>query len=173
MFVDKATISRWESGSRQPSVAMITLLSKTLEVDVGTLLHTAAESTEAPNVIMVDDSKYILLDSLAVLQEVMPNATVTGFTWTKEAIEFARSHQVALALLDIELGTASGLDLCRTLLDIHPRTNVVYLTAFPDYALDAWGTAACGFMVKSLTPEGVRRQLRQLRNPFLPGGTDA
>ena len=75
-------------------------------------------------------------------------------------------NQVALAVLDIELGTASGFDLCKTLLDINSRTNVVYLTAFPDYALPAWESKACGFMVKPLTPEKVRSQLENLRYPF-------
>lgn len=32
------------------------------------------------------------------------------------------------AILDIELGKASGLDLCRALLEINPCTKVVYLT---------------------------------------------
>jgi two-component SAPR family response regulator len=102
----------------------------------------------------------------------MPNATITGFIWPLEAIEYAKSNRIALAVLDIELGTASGLDLCRTLLEINPRTNVVFLTAYPDYSLDAWNTDACGFMVKPLTPESVREQLKKLRYPLRIGGAD-
>jgi two-component SAPR family response regulator len=49
---------------------------------------------------------------------------------------------------------------------------VVYLTAYPDYSLDAWNTGACGFMVKPLTPEGIRRQLKMLHYPFSMGGVD-
>ena len=44
MFVNKSTIARWENGTRLPDAAMITRLSKVLEVDVGTLLSTAVES---------------------------------------------------------------------------------------------------------------------------------
>lgn len=172
MFVNQSTVARWENGSRLPDAAMITRLSGVLEVDVNSLLSTAAMSEESPNIIMVDDSKVILSDGLAVLEEVIPNATITGFIWPKEAIEYAKTNRVALAVLDIELGTASGLDLCRTLLEVNPRTNVVYLTSYPDYSLDAWDTDACGFMVKPLTHEGVRKQLKKLRYPFLPGGTD-
>ena len=169
VFVDNSTVARWENGSRLPDAAMIARLSKVLDADVGTLLATAAESDESPNVIMVDDSKVILSDGMSVLEEVLPNATITGFIWPREAIDYAKSNRVALAILDIELGTASGLDLCRQLVDINPRTNVVYLTAYPDYVLDAWDTNACGFMVKPLTPEGVRGMLGKLRYPFLKG----
>ena len=172
MFVNNSTVARWENGSRLPDAAMIARLSGVLNVDVGTLLSAAAGSEESPNVILVDDSRPILTDGVAVLEEVMPNATITGFIWPLEAIEYAKANRVSLAILDIELGTSSGLDLCRTLLEIHPRTNVVYLTAYPDYALDAWHTDACGFMVKPLTPEGVKEQLKKLRYPFLSGGAD-
>lgn len=171
MFVNNSTVARWENGSRLPDAAMITRLAKVLDVDVGTLLSDVVGSDKSPNVIMVDDSKVILSDGLAVLEEVMPNATITGFIWPQEAIDYAKVKRVALAILDIELGTASGLDLCRTLLEINPRTNVVYLTAYPDYSLDAWDTEASGFMLKPLTPEGVRRQLDKLRYPIMEVGS--
>ena len=96
----------------------------------------------------------------------MPDATVVGFEWPSEAVEYAKENRVSLAFLDIELGDESGFDLCRALLEANPRTNVVYLTAYADYALDAWGTGASGFMLKPITPEGVRAQLADLRYPF-------
>ena len=173
MFVDNSTVARWENGSRLPDATMITRLAGVLDVDIGMLLSAAAVSDDPPNVIMVDDSRVILVDSLSVLEEVLPNAAITGFTRPSEAIEYARANRVALAVLDIELGTVNGFDLCRALLEINPHTNVVFLTAFPDYSLDAWNTEAAGFMVKPLTPEGFRAQLRKLRYPFLTGGTEA
>lgn len=173
MFVNNSTVARWENGSRLPDAAMIARLARVLDVDMGTLLSAAAGSDESPNIIMVDDSRVILTDNLSVLEEVLPNASITGFIRPAEAIEYAKANRIALAILDIELGTASGMDLCRELLEINPRTNVIYLTAYPDYSLDAWNTDAGGFMVKPLTPEKVRKQLKKLRYPFLTGGTEA
>jgi DNA-binding LytR/AlgR family response regulator len=172
MFVNKATISRWESGTRLPDAAMITRLSRVLDVDVSTLLFTAAESEESPNIIMVDDNKAVLADSIKVLEKVMPNASITGFNWPREVIEYAKVNRISLAFLDIELGPENGLDLCRQLLSINPCSRVVYLTAYPEYSLDAWDTDASGFLVKPLTPESVRRQLKKLHYPFLMGGAD-
>ncbi|MBQ8093591.1 MAG: response regulator [Clostridia bacterium] len=173
MFVNRATVTKWESGSRLPDAAMITRLAKALEVDVGTLLSTAAESDESFNIIMVDDNKDILSYNLLILAEVVPNAMIAGFNWPQEAIEYAKVNRTDLAFLDIELGTANGFDLCHALLEINPCTKAVYLTAYPDYALNAWDTDASGFMVKPLTPEGVRRQLKKLRFPFTMGGAEA
>ncbi|MBR3241680.1 MAG: response regulator, partial [Parasporobacterium sp.] len=166
LFVNQSTVARWESGSRLPDATMITQLSRILDVDISTLLLAAAQSEESPHIIIVDDNKAILSDSLTVLDKVLPAATIRGFIWPQQAIEYAKTNPVALAVIDIELGTASGLDLCQVLLDINPHTNVVYLTAFPDYALPAWETKACGFIVKPLTPEKVQGQLEKLRFPF-------
>ena len=170
MYVTRSTIARWENGSRLPDAETISQLSRCLGVDVNTLLSAAADSDEAPNVIMVDDTKIVLTGGLPILEAAMPDAVVTGFTRPSEAVEFARANRVALAFLDIELGKTSGLDLCRTLLEINPRTNVVFLTAYAEYSFDAWSTGASGFMLKPITPEGVREQLRHLRHPFWTGG---
>ena len=172
LFVNHSTVARWENGSRLPDASMIPRLTDALGVDANTLFNLAASSDENPNVILVDDSRIILTDGLAVLEEVMPYAAVTGFIRPQEAVAYARANRVALAILDIELGTVSGLDLCRTLLEINPRTNIVFLTAYADYSLDAWNTEASGFILKPLTPDSVRLQLKKLRYPFLAGGPD-
>lgn len=171
LFVTRSAVARWESGSRLPDAMTISRLSQCFGVDANTLLTAATESGEAPNVIMVDDRKLFLTGGLPILEEAMPYAAVTGFTRPSEAIEYAREHRVSLAFLDIEMGKTSGFELCRTLLDIHPHTNVVYLTAYVTYSFDAWSTGASGFMLKPVTVEGVHAQLKNLRYPFSTGGT--
>ena len=173
MYVTRTAVNRWETGSRLPDAAMISRLSEILDADVNTLLSAVAQSDECPNVIMVDDRKLILTGGLPILEEELPNANVTGFTDAIETIEYAKSNRVALAFLDIELRNTSGLDLCRELLKINPRTNVVFLTAYSEYSLDAWSTGASGFMLKPITPEGIREQLKNLRYPFWTGGEGA
>ena len=103
----------------------------------------------------------------------MPSAKLAGFTDADEAVKFAKANRVALAFLDIELRDTSGIELCRKLLDVNPHTNVVFLTAYSEYSLDAWNTGAIGFMLKPITTEGVREQLKKLRFPFWTGGEDA
>ena len=173
MYVTRTAVSRWESGHRLPDAAMITRLSDVLGVDVNILISAAAQSDEIPIVIMVDDNKVFLNDGMPIIEEVIPNAVVIGFTKPSEAVEYAKANRIALAFLDIEMIDVSGLDVCRKLLEINQRTNVVYLTAYRDYSFDAWDTGACGFMLKPITPEGIKKQLEKLRYPFLTGGTDA
>ena len=173
LYVTRATVSRWESGIRLPDVVMISRIARILDVDVNMLLAAAERSDDSPNVILVDDRKLILKSGLPVLEEVLPSAKLAGFTDADEAVKFAKANRVALAFLDIELRDTSGIELCRKLLDVNPHTNVVFLTAYSEYSLDAWNTGAIGFMLKPITTEGVREQLKKLRFPFWTGGEDA
>ena len=170
LFVTRSTVGRWENGTRLPDATMISRLSQCLGVDVGTLMVAAARSDESPNVILVDDREIVLAGALPVLEEVLPNAAITGFIRPSEAIEYAKINRVALAFLDIELGKMNGLELCRRLLEINPRTNVIYLTAYSEYAVPAWATGASGYMLKPITVEGVQAQLKNLRYPLMTGG---
>lgn len=123
LVVDRSTVAHWERGSRLPDAAMILRIADTLGVDANYLLDLEAGIDEPPNVIIVDDSKVILSEGLFVLREVMPDATIEGFRRAQEAIEYAETTQISLAVLDIELGAVSGIALCHKLMEINPRTT--------------------------------------------------
>ena len=172
MFVNHSTIARWENGTRLPDAAMILRLARSLGTDANMLFQLVGRSEDIPNVMIVDDSRVILREGISVLEEAMPDAAITGFIWPGEAVEYAKMNRIALAFLDIELGSSSGFDLCKRLLEVNPLTNIVFLTAYADYSLNAWGTMACGFLLKPLTADAVKDQLKRLRYPLSTGGAD-
>ena len=171
--VERSTVSGWETGKRIPDVEMLGRLCDVLDIPMSSIVADSRQSTEKPLVIIVDDEKVFLKYNASIIGKVMPNAETMCFTKPSDAIGFAKDHCVDLALLDIEMGTVSGLDVCRELLKINPCTNVVYLTAYVDYAFDAWGTGACGFLLKPIKPVDVEKQLEKLRYPFIIGGEEA
>ena len=166
MYVTRSTVARWESGSRMPDAVMIARLAKCLGTNTEALFGLLSEEMETPNIIMVDDEGIILSGGLPVLEEVFPDANITGFTKPSEAIKYAQNNPVALAFLDIELGKHNGLELCGELQQINPQTNVIFLTAYMDYSLDAWKTGASVFIIKPITAAGIRNQLPRLRFPL-------
>lgn len=165
LYVDRSTVASWETGRRIPDAVTIRKIADSLGVDVGILLSAGEDGGEKPAVMMVDNEMIILRGGKPILEEAIPGADIVCFSKPSEAIEFAQTHKVPLAFLDIEMGRVSGLDLCRELLAINPRTNVIFLTAYTSYSLDAWETGASGFMMKPLTVEDVRKQLSKLRYP--------
>ena len=115
---------------------------------------------------MVDDETILLSGIIPIISEVIPQATITGFSRPSEALEYSGKNDVSIAFLDIELGKVSGFDLCEKLLEINPRTNIVFLTSYQDYAMEAWKTRASGFIVKPLSRKDVEEQLLKLRFPI-------
>ena len=87
-----------------------------------------------------------------------------------EALEFAKKNKISLAFLDIELGKTNGLDLCKKFLEINPRTNIIFLTAYVEYSFEAWSTGASGYLLKPITVENLKAQLKNLRYPLLTEG---
>jgi len=163
LHMERPSVANWEAGRRMPDAATVYQIAEALSVDSSALLSAADDSGEAPNVLLVDDEPLIVTGGIPALQEAMPNANVVGFTKPSQALAFFSENPVALAFLDIELGRTSGLELCREMLRLRPRTNVIYLTAFREYAFDAWDTGACGYLLKPLETETVRAQLSRLR----------
>ena len=166
LFVDRSTVARWELGDRMPDLEIVPRIAELLGVDTATLLS-AMQGSGAPEIIVVDDEPIALTGAISVLEEALPEAAITGFNRPADALTFAQSHPIAIAFLDIEIGRANGLDLCRTLLERSPRANVVYLTAHREYSFDAWETGACGFLLKPLTRKSVIAQVDRLRYPVM------
>lgn len=166
LFVDRSSIANWESGRRIPNALLITRIAETLGVDIGTLMTSVNDEQEArPRVIVLDDEKIILRGEMTTLEKVMPNALISGFTNTDDAITYAKSNNIRIIFSDIEMGDVNGIELSKEFLKINPRTNIIFLTAYADYSIDAWSTGASGFMVKPITEESLRKQLEHLRYP--------
>ena len=123
------------------------------------------EATAEVNKMQSNAEKAVLAGNMRILCEMFPDAEVTGFSKPSEALDFVRFNHVDIAFLDIAMGKTSGIDLCKQMTEIKPELNVVFLTAFPEFSLESWDTQACGFLVKPLIPEDIRKQLSRLRYP--------
>lgn len=166
LFVDRSSVANWESGRRVPNAMLITRIAESLSVDIGMLMTSVNEEEEAkPRVIVLDDEKIILRGEMATLTKVMPNASISAFTNPEDAIAYAKSNNIRIIFSDIEMGNTNGIELSKEFLKINPRTNIIFLTAYADYSIDAWSTGASGFMVKPITEDSLRKQLEHLRYP--------
>ena len=165
LHVTRSAVANWEIGPRLPNAAMISQIARVLNADAALLLAAADESHDVPNVLLVDDSPIALEGGLPVLREALPGANVVGLASPAEAVRYFKGNPVALALLDINMGRTNGLDLCQELLQIRPNANIAFITAYPEYSLDAWSTDACGFILKPLEAEAVRKLIPKLRYP--------
>ena len=170
IFVARSTIAKWENGYSVPDIFMIERICKVLDVNEHDLIKILLEGNDELNVIILDDRKIVVQGSLPIVEEVLPNANIFGFTRPSEAIAFAKKNKVSLIFLDIELGKTNGLDLCKDFFELNPKTNIIFLTAYVEYSFEAWSTGASGYLLKPITAENLRAQLKNLRYPLINAG---
>lgn len=73
---------------------------------------------------------------------------VVVFDDSGAALAYASSAPVDIALLDIEMPALNGIQLAMRLLDLTTAPAVIFITAYSQYALDAWDAEAVDFIVK-------------------------
>jgi NtrC-family two-component system response regulator AlgB len=81
----------------------------------------------------------------------------------EDALRVAGVESLDLAMLDLRLGTDSGLDLLPKLLKLQPGLPVVMITAFASVntAVEAMRRGAIDYLPKPFVPSDVRRAARQ------------
>lgn len=71
-----------------------------------------------------------------------------------------------VAFLDIEMPGMSGIELAKKLKDIKPYLNIIFVTAYTDYALEVHSLYVSGYLLKPIKKEDVVTALDNLRNPI-------
>ena len=117
------------------------------------------------NIMLVDDEENALYELEHILQEVCHNAQITCFATSSQALAHASEHDVDIAFLDIEMRTMSGLQLAKSLKDLHPYINLIFVTGYAQYAVDAFALRSSGYLLKPVSKQDIEAELENLRMP--------
>ena len=110
-------------------------------------------------VLCVDDALPIMEDVVTMCRQLPQAQEVTGFTRPREALEWLKTHPVDLALLDIDMPEISGLMLAEQLKRRYPDAAIIFLTAFPQYAVQAFKLRATGYLLKPISLEDLKEEV--------------
>jgi DNA-binding NarL/FixJ family response regulator len=120
---------------------------------------TPAPTSQPTRLLLVDDHQVVLdgLQSMLASQRDRVDI-VAATTNASEALRLAGELKPDVVLCDIRLRGASGLDLCRDIVEQFPSVRVVFFTVYDDeqYLFQALRMGASGFLLKTTTaPELV------------------
>lgn len=113
------------------------------------------------NVIYVDDEKLQLTNFRLTVEELPGVDSLETFGESKEALVWAQNHPVDLAFLDIEMPEMNGIELARRLKNINENICIVFVTAYEQYALQAYGVDAIGYLLKPYLSEDIEKHLKR------------
>ena len=121
-------------------------------------------------VLLVDDEKLQLLRLRQCVEESLgdPSAELFCYTNPLEAWKECEGKDIDLAFLDIEMPGITGVQLAKRLKGKNPRLNIIFVTAYDQYALDAYRVHASGYVMKPVSKQKVKEELENLRNPIMP-----
>ena len=89
-----------------------------------------------------------------------------------EALEAIAEHQPAVAFLDIRMPGLSGMDVAAATASISPATQVVFVTAYNQYAIDAFEKGAIDYLLKPIEPKRLANTIERLQTRLLSGHSD-
>ena len=109
--------------------------------------------------ICVDDELLIMQLTVSMCRELKQLSQVEGFSNAAEAIAWLETHHADVALLDIDMPGVSGLVLAKEIRERHPDTAVIFLTGYPQYALEAIEMHVSGYLLKPVEKERLAAEV--------------
>jgi len=104
--------------------------------------------------LIAEDEDLLRQSLVAQLQRLWPELRLVAECEDGAcALEKLAEHKPDLAFLDIRMPGITGIDVARALPDISPRTQVVFVTAYDQYAIDAFEQGAMDYLLKPVSDE--------------------
>jgi len=118
-------------------------------------------------ILTADDEQAALNILNRAVKAAVPDAELRSFSNAYEAVGEiqTKGFRPDAAFLDIKMPGMTGLEMAKEIKSASPHTNIVFVTAFSDYALDALALHPSGYIMKPATEEKIRGELDNLRYP--------
>jgi YesN/AraC family two-component response regulator len=102
-------------------------------------------------VLVVDDHALVRRGMGHVIRECFPDAEIVEAGNAAEAIEALSAHEIDIALVDVRMPDADGLELLHDIKGRWPTLPVIMLTSFDHahYVRRALAEGAAGYMLKT------------------------
>ena len=115
-------------------------------------------------IYVLDDEPIALRGTINTIQKVVPEAKVTGFSRANDALRHIRDTKEYpdVVFSDIEMPGMSGLNFAVALKRLCPEAKIIFVTAYSQYAIDAFRLHVHGYILKPITAERVREELDYL-----------
>lgn len=112
--------------------------------------------------IIVDDEELSVKRLKRILSESGEFGVCHTFLNPLEAYEFMKTNQVDVAFLDISMPDINGMKLSNCLLDLDSSIQIVFVTGYDEYAVQAFEMNALDYLLKPVTVERVNKTLGKI-----------
>jgi len=115
----------------------------------------------APRAILADDERLMREQLRARLAEAWPELQIVGEAKNgNEAVQLVADERPDLAFLDIQMPGLTGIEAARA---IGTACHIVFVTAFSEFAVDAFDEGAVDYVLKPAETERLQRTVLRLQ----------
>jgi two-component system LytT family response regulator/two-component system response regulator LytT len=140
---------------------------------------TAPADLEPLRTVVVDDEQ-LARDELCFLLQQLGGIDVVGQAGNGvEALRVIEEFQPDLVMLDVQMPGITGFEVARRVMEAGFESHVVFVTAFDQYAIDAFEVNAVDYLLKPVEPgrlstavDRARKRLAVERTAQRPGGEE-
>ena len=113
---------------------------------------------------MIVDDESLALSRLKRLLNENGIEDITAFDNPIEALKEITKTKFDAVFLDISMPNITGLELADSIIQLEPKTFIVFQTAYSEFALEAYKSGGMGYLVKPIDSNDIKNILEKIRN---------
>jgi two-component system, LytTR family, response regulator len=113
---------------------------------------------------MIVDDESLALSRLKRLLNENGIEDITAFDNPIEALKEVTKTKFDAVFLDISMPNITGLELADSIIQLEPKTFIIFQTAYSEFALEAYKSGGMGYLVKPIESNDIKNILEKIRN---------
>ena len=124
--------------------------------------------------VVAEDEALLREALVALLRQSWPDLDIVAECEDGgSALEAIAREQPEVAFLDIRMPGLTGLEVAAAATEASPGTQVVFVTAYDQYAIDAFDTGAVDYLLKPVAAERLAATVQRLQARLASGQVDS
>ncbi len=113
---------------------------------------------------MIVDDETLALSRLKRLLNENGIEDITAFDNPIDALKEVTKTKFDAVFLDISMPNITGLELADSIIQLEPKTFIIFQTAYSEFALEAYKSGGMGYLVKPIESNDIKNILEKVRN---------
>jgi len=123
-------------------------------------------------VVCVDDERLSLQFIEKQLEQIEDISIAAMFTNPLEAKEYILNEAIDTAFLDVQMPGLNGIQLAEQILEYKPDLNIVFVTAYDQYAVEAFQLNALDYVIKPTKVERLHQTIKRVKTKLKDTAND-
>ena len=121
-------------------------------------------------IFVIDDEERIIKSATRHFTKLEPDARLETFMNPMDALNAIKKDGIIpdIVFCDIEMPEISGIKLAAKLKSLVPDLRIVFVTAYSEYAVDAFKVEAQGYIMKPVSLKDLRKELDRVPTVYRP-----